>query len=201
MRQLFYGLACMALLLAPAGHDRVVPIIVRTPTAEEIAIYRIVLQSFLEKSKQPLNLVDRVFALDAVPLVPDTDGIKGSDMRSRKIRNVLHLDAAVTQGMPVTLVDSDHFNRPAREDAPGIIPQKATHIHHRLTDTRKKTARPTLPSALLSLSTIVFDPTHKTAVVAYRFVCGALCGDGGMFVLQRSSSSWEILHKNIEWVS
>jgi hypothetical protein len=59
-----------------------------------------------------------------------------------------------------------------------------------------------MDAGLLSLSAIVFDEQHKTAVFSFGFVCGRLCGNGGTVVFDLTASGWK--RRDIQcggWVS
>lgn len=43
---------------------------------------------------------------------------------------------------------------------------------------------------LMTLSAITFDQTYQTAAFTYSFVCGLLCGNGGIVIFQKTSKGW-----------
>lgn len=43
---------------------------------------------------------------------------------------------------------------------------------------------------LMTLSAISFDASHETAAFTYSFVCGGLCGNGGVVLFRKTQSGW-----------
>jgi hypothetical protein len=46
-------------------------------------------------------------------------------------------------------------------------------------------------TGLFSVSEIAFDKEHLRALVSYSFVCGSLCGSGGVWVFEKVGGAWK----------
>jgi hypothetical protein len=43
---------------------------------------------------------------------------------------------------------------------------------------------------ILALSEVVFDKSHRFAIVKYVFLCGSRCNSGAILVLEKEGSTW-----------
>jgi hypothetical protein len=48
-----------------------------------------------------------------------------------------------------------------------------------------------ISAALLTFSAIAFNERHDVAVFSYGFVCGGLCGTGGITIMRKKGGAWE----------
>ncbi len=46
-------------------------------------------------------------------------------------------------------------------------------------------------TGLFSMSEIAFDKEHRRALVSYSFVCGSLCGSGGVWMFEKIDGLWK----------
>jgi hypothetical protein len=54
----------------------------------------------------------------------------------------------------------------------------------------------------LCLSEIAFDKEHRFALVAYRYICGFLCGNGATVVLENVGGEWKAADRVCSrWIS
>jgi len=56
-------------------------------------------------------------------------------------------------------------------------------------------------TGLLAFSRVGFDRAHNKAYVYARETCGALCGDGYSFVLEKVNGTWQVKEKKDLWVA
>jgi hypothetical protein len=57
-------------------------------------------------------------------------------------------------------------------------------------------------TGLFSVSEIAFDKEHRRALVSYSFVCGSLCGSGGVWLFEKIDGLWKKSeHACDGWVS
>lgn len=55
---------------------------------------------------------------------------------------------------------------------------------------------------LLTLSALRYDPTHHRAAMTYAFVCGSLCGNGGVVLFEKTNTGWKESRKDCGgWMS
>jgi len=47
-----------------------------------------------------------------------------------------------------------------------------------------------IANGLMTLSAITFNARHDTAMLTYSFRCGALCGNGGVVMFNKTSKGW-----------
>jgi hypothetical protein len=46
-------------------------------------------------------------------------------------------------------------------------------------------------TGLFSMSKIAFDKEQRRALVSYSFVCGSLCGNGGVWLFEKVDGVWK----------
>jgi hypothetical protein len=57
-------------------------------------------------------------------------------------------------------------------------------------------------SGLMTLSSVTFDEQHDVAIFAYTFMCGSLCGNGGVVIFHKTAKGWIRDKKDcVSWVS
>lgn len=83
----------------------------------------------------------------------------------------------------VTLVDSKKQMAKVKENDPGRTMQQGDSVEHAVESA--------FASGLLTLSEVAFDKTHRYAVMNFSFVCGGLCGHGGIVILQKVNGRWK----------
>jgi hypothetical protein len=66
----------------------------------------------------------------------------------------------------------------------------------------EKAVKEAFANGLFSMSEIAFDKSHRHAVVAYRFWCGALCGNGRTLVFEKAGNEWKNTERKCGgWIS
>jgi len=54
----------------------------------------------------------------------------------------------------------------------------------------------------LRLSEVAFDPSHRYAVMSYRYHCGSLCGHGSTVVYEKKDGKWQPTKRKCPaWIS
>ena len=58
-------------------------------------------------------------------------------------------------------------------------------------------------NGLFELSEIAFDKKYQRAIVSYSFVCGSLCGSGGVWLFEKVDGRWKQSERDCGggWVS
>ena len=149
---------------------------------DEIAIYRAVIQQWDSNSGKRLNVSNRTF-----PLVDDqTDCrcLKGIDLES--LTTAAYSFHALTRDiLPpkiARLVDANtQAGQVAKNDPDTRIPGSSVNA----------AVDRALDSGLFSLSEIAFDKEHRRGLVGYSFVCGSLCGNGGVWLFEKVNGVWK----------
>lgn len=165
------------------------PVISNQPlTADQIAIYRTFLFSYARDWHTPVNLADltaefqsddsdlhsclRGFALPSKPTKVHRFSSEFVDLK--KIRMI----------DPVTHKISD----------PGIAIRRGESVDQAVSAG--------FQAGVLTLSEIVFDPTHHFAAFSYSFHCGMLCGNGATVIFELKNGAWKSSKRQcVSWIS
>ena len=166
-------------------------------TAEQLAVYRVVLGSWMAQEMPALNL-----AVQTVPLGdtgPTADEIcsKGLDLETASptlVHRFRQQDLAqLGPSRTLTLVDPDLQKQDVRNNDPGKTFGDGRSI--------EDAVRNGFAHGLATLSEIRFDKSHKHAIVSYGFYCGSLCGNGGALVLEKIDGVWQYKSRCGDWIS
>jgi hypothetical protein len=193
-------LLAVVLAFPPTSYASGKPVKAAIPlSADEVAIYKAILQQFGKNDSGTLNV-----SATTVPLNPDshTSGLSREGcLQGIQLEN---LDAAshsfhelppeILIGTNAKLVDPKkhakiaHANDPDRTMRPGKSVEDAV--------------RGAFANGLFSMTEIAFDKDHHYAVVIYSFWCGALCGHGRTLVFEKVNGVWRNTNRTCGgWVS
>ncbi len=175
---------CAQIQRALAGSSHKKPVRNTNPfSADEVAIYRGILERWNSNSRGLLNVSNRTFPIDRD--LADCGCLKGMERQS--IANAAHsfrvLTKDVLAGKNIMLVDADkqavivHSNDPNNSMREGKSVETAVNM--------------AFSTGLFSVSEIAFDREHRRALVSYSFVCGSLCGSGGVWLFEKVDSAWK----------
>jgi hypothetical protein len=173
-------------------------------TAEQIAIYRAVLQDYMKDSDDSLNLADKTVLLDQPGQVSEEECMKGLKLEnSGPSAPVVHqLDRAVALNANMVLVDPDAQQKKVEENDPQKLMKRAIDEGEQVSEKEiDSSVKQAFATGLFTLSEIVFDKAHKHALVEYSFECGGLCGSGEKLVLERTGRKWRISKRCGKWVA
>jgi len=173
-------------------------------TAEQIAIYRAVLENYLKGSERGLNLAKQTEPLERSGPFWDEHCTKSIALEpAPPARALVHtLDPAVAPSDKVVLVDPDAQTQTVKENDPQKLVKRAIEDGEKVTDEQIGDAVKTaVKTGLFTLSEIVFDAWHRNAVVSYSFYCGELCGHGNLVILKKVGAKWKIKKQCGGWVS
>jgi len=207
MREAIRRLAVILILspLAAAQGDGPRPIVSSDPlTAEQIAVYRAVLEDYTKDSKGVLNVADRTEPLDQSGVGFDEACFK--DIQAQPARDSVHvihkLGLSLVLDKRFALVDPERQQDKIKENDPQKLVKSAIDDHQPVTDKQvDESVKRAFETGLFTLSEILFDKQQRHALVAYSFVCGGLCGNGNLLVLTRSGHKWRVTKKCGGWVS
>jgi hypothetical protein len=157
-------------------------------TADEIAIYRAILQQNSSQGSEYLNVSIRTFPLDPAF---STTGLSNSDcLKGIKLQNLSdvslsfhELASDVLSGNNMKLVDPGKQAKIIRNNDPSKTIRKGKSV-----DSAVDRA---FSTALFSLSEIAFDKERRHAVVSYSVWCGSLCGHGHTLIFEKVGSKWK----------
>lgn len=156
-------------------------------SADEVAVYRVVLHQWNSDARTSLSVSDRTFPLDAVS---PTNHISSCEcLKSLEVQSLVsasHSFHTLTRDVfperNIQLVDADkqlttiQINDPQNGIAGGKSVEKAVNN--------------AFASGRFSMSEIAFDRDHRQALVGYSFVCGSLCGNGGTWLFEKIGGIW-----------
>jgi hypothetical protein len=179
-----------------SGHEQ--PIKNTTPLdADEIAIYRTVLERRLSQGWTSLNVSDVTYLLD---LTSDQSGMNCDCLQDIYLQDssafhAFHeLTADILPGKKMVLVD------PAKQAT--IVRANDPDRTMRMGKTADEAVNNTFATGLFSLSEIAFDRSHHYAIVRYGFWCGFLCGNGATLVLEKIGDRWKVTDRQCGgWIS
>jgi hypothetical protein len=173
-------------------------------TAEQIAVYRAVLQDYTKGSDGALNIANETEPLDQHKSSFDKSCVKGIEMEiaENSAPTVHRVDASVTLGKRFVLVDPDQQGKKIEENDPQKLMKRAIDDGEKVTDKQlQDSLKDAFASGLFTFTEIAFDKQHRNAVVAYSFVCGGLCGHGNTLVLKKVGQEWRVKKQCGGWVS
>jgi hypothetical protein len=180
-------------VLAGSPHDKLVRS--RNPfSADEVAVYKSILDRWNSKSRSPLNVSNRTFPIDRD--LSDCGCLKG--IGPENIASAAHtfhiLTGGVLDGKNIRLVDEDKQALIVQSNDPSKSIREGKSV-----ETAVNSA---FSTGLFSVSEIAFDKEHRRALVSYAFVCGSLCGSGGVWLFEKIDGVWrKSEHACGGWVS
>ena len=188
----------MALSSSPSGSGHEKPIKNTTPLgADEVAVYRAVLEERLCRGCASLNVSNVTYLLD---LTSDKNGMNCDCLQdiyledSSAFHSFHELTAEILPGGNSALVD------PAKQAK--IVRANDPDRTMRMGKTADEAVNNAFATGLFSLSEIAFDRSHHYAIVRYGFWCGSLCGSGATLVLEKTGDQWKVTDRKCGgWIS
>jgi hypothetical protein len=166
-------------------------------TAEQLAVYRVVLGSWMAEEMPAINLAVQTTPLEKTGVFGDEDCEKGLDIEPATpavVHRFRQQDLAqLGSSRTFTLVDKDRQEQEVRSNDP----EKTVGDGRTIDDA----VRNGFAHGLATLSEIRFDKGHKHAIVSYGFFCGSLCGNGGTVVLEKIDGEWRRKSNCHDWIS
>lgn len=192
-------------LAATAQDEAPKPKVSKEPlTAEQVAVYRAVLQGYTNGTDSPLNVANKTEPLDQSGPFFDKSCVKGLELEStdNSVPVVHQLDLSVAPNKKFVLVDPDRQEEKIKENDPQKLMKRAIdggeHVNEKQIGDSVKQA---FATGLFTLTEIRFDKQHRNAAVAYSFACGGLCGHGNTLILKKVGQGWKVSKRCGEWIS
>jgi len=198
------AIACVALNAFSSGQVDPKPTLSNEPlSAEQVAIYRVVLANYRKGTDAALNLADRTTPLErseGSSVLGCRRGITPDDANSAPI--VHRIGPSAMLGPKLVLVASERQQERINENDPQNLIKRAIDDHEQVTDRQlDDSVKQAFETGVFTLSEIAFDKQHVYAVVAYNFVCGGLCGNGNTLLLKKVRKKWKVTKRCGGWVS
>jgi hypothetical protein len=166
-------------------------------TADQIAIYRVVLEDYVKGSDGALNLANKTNPAGSD--LGDADCLRkaGLEIASKSARVAHLLDPTVALSPKMVLVDPERQRATVDKNDPGNVIRKGETTE----DQVGKAVDEAFRTGLFTFSEIVFDKEHRHAGLSYSFVCGMLCGHGNTVILEKIKDKWKISKRCAGWIS
>jgi hypothetical protein len=196
----------LGLSMAAAAQDNAPkPKVSKDPlTAEQIAVYRAVLEDYRNGFDGALNVASKTEPLDQSEPTLDKACMKGLELENtgNSVSFVHELSSAVAVSPKIVLVDPDRQQKKVEENDPQKLMKRAIDDGERVTEKDlDNSLKQAFATGLFTLTEIIFEKHHRRAVVAYSFVCGGLCGHGNTLVLEKVGQKWKISKRCGGWIS
>jgi hypothetical protein len=165
-------------------------------TAEQLAVYRVVLHGWMENEVSVINLSIQTVPFPTSGAFDAGDCGKGLDLEA-VAPGVVHrfrpADLPQLGSDKIGLVDPERQRNEVAENDPGKTIGEGRSI--------EDAVRNGFAHGLVTVSEIRFDKQHKHAIVSYSFFCGSLCGNGGTVVLEKADGAWRRKSRCSDWIS
>ncbi len=201
-----YVVAMVCLTVSAVAQDEAAkPKVSKDPlTAEQIAVYRAVLQGYTNGSDNLLNVANKTEPLDQSEPFFGKSCMSGIELETAdaSVPVVHQLDPSVAPSKKFILVDPDRQAQRVKENDPQKLMTRAIDGHEKVTEKQMDdSVKQAFETGLFTLTEIVFDKQHRYAVVAYSFVCGGLCGHGNTLILEKVGQDWKVSKRCGGWIS
>jgi hypothetical protein len=161
-------------------------------SSDALAIYAVVLHGWMDGGKHPLNLSVLTTPLDE----GESKGCTKLPMEkadSSVVHRFRQQDLVQLGSPTIHLVDPDVQDREVDKNDPGKAIRNGASVDDAI--------RNGFAHGLITLSEIRFDKVHQFAIVSFGFRCGALCGNGGTFLMQNFWGKWGVEKSCENWIS
>lgn len=153
-----------------------------TLSPEQVQVYAGLIGSFAKTNFRALSR--NTFRLNLSGISKDAVCLQGLNLESSSgLETTNHV-----LGPDVLGGRSIHLLSPDEESA--ALKERDANAAERDDQTRRDTTRLTNDPGILALSDIVFDKSHRFAVVKYIFLCGSRCNSGATLVLEKEGGTW-----------
>lgn len=168
-------------------------------TADQVAVYKVVLRQYDNGSGMAVNVADRTEPLtredfSCVAKVPF--------YRAKAISEVHRLDASIFPTSNFVLVNAEEQQKKIKANDPQRLIQSAIDDHVPVSDEKiSASVGGAFASGLFTFSEIAFSKDGTRALVSYSFVCGGLCGHGDTLLLKKVGGKWKVSKTCESWIS
>ncbi|HEY2393834.1 MAG TPA: hypothetical protein VGK22_21855 [Candidatus Angelobacter sp.] len=203
-----FSLAALLLFLAiaPPMQDEPKPVISKEPlTAEQIAVYRAMLQAYAGDKKDAALNISNVTYPSTVNgkftggCPKDTGAANSTSSESPVIHR---MDPVVALNSKMVLVDPEQQEALIRKNDPQNVLMNSVKDHQPRSDSDlDRSLKTAFSTGLFSFSEIVFNKQHTRAILEYGSVCGWLCGGGATVILKKTQGQWDVGETCSIWMS
>jgi len=151
-------------------------------TSEQLQVY----SDFLERFSKLhfTSLSNRTFPFDLSAVDRDAPCLRGLQFEAvRESTKTVHsLTSNVLRGRSIPLVSA--------QDESEILKQRDAKKATQGTDSTAEGSDAAKDLGILALSEVIFDKSHRYAVLRYVLLCGSRCNSGAILVLEKVGSQW-----------
>ena len=176
--------SCAQIQRALAGSSDRKPIRNTNPfSADEVAIYNGILERWNSNSRGLLNVSNRTFPIDRG--LSDCGCLKSIEPQTlvSAVHSFRILTGDVLSGKNIRLVDADKQALIVQSNDPNNSTRQGKSV--------ETAVNRAFSTGLFSMSEIAFDKEQRRALVSYIFVCGSLCGSGGVWMFEEVDGVWK----------
>lgn len=176
--------SCAQIQRAIAGSSDKKPVRNTSPfSADEVAIYTGILERWNSNFRGLLNVSNRTFPIDRD--LSDCGCLKGIEPQTivRAAHSFRILTGDVLGEKNIRLVDADK--------QAAIVQSNDPSNSIRAGKSAETAVNGAFFTGLFSVSEIAFDKEQRRALVSYSFVCGSLCGSGGVWLFEKVDGVWK----------
>lgn len=161
--------------------------VTRPLDADEVGIYKAVIEQWNSNDPATLNVSSETFFLDTTFSSETSECGCWAGFSPDNLLKASHSFHILTENdLPkkgVRLVHPREQNAIVARNDPGVTIRDGRTVEDAV-DTA-------FANGLFSMSEIVFDKEHLHALVSYAFHCGALCGSGATWILEKVDGQWK----------
>jgi hypothetical protein len=205
---MFSFAAFLLFLVLPSPiQDEPKPVISKDPiTAEQIAVYRAMLEAYTKEDKDPtLNIgnVTEPFTMKGEFTGGCPKDSSDAEPASSQEPQVIHrLDPAVALNGKMVLVDPDQQAALIKKNDPQNLIINSIKDHQPATESDlDQSLKTAFSTGLFTFSEIVFNKQHTRAILEYGFSCGMLCAHGNTVILKKVQKKWKVSKTCSSWIS
>lgn len=186
------GLSAQAIA---SGHEKAAKI-TKPLDADEVAIYKVVIQQWNSNDPATLNVSDKTFPLDTTFSSETAECGCFAGLSAESLLRGSHSFHTLTENdLPRNGIRLVH----PREQ---IVAQNDPDMTIREGRPVKDAVDNAVANGVLSMSEVVFDMERHHALVSYAFHCGALCGSGATWIFEKVNGQWKRTDRECGgWVS
>lgn len=161
--------------------------VTRPLDADEVAIYKAVIQQWNSNVQAALNVSAETFSLDTTFPSETSECGCWAGFSAENLLKASHSFHILTENdLPKNGVRLVHFREQyatVAQNDPGVAIPNGRSVEDAV-DTA-------FANGLFSMSEVVFDKDHHRALVSYAFNCGVLCGSGSTWILEKVDGQWK----------
>jgi hypothetical protein len=169
-----------------SGHEKAAKI-TKPLDADEVAIYKAVIEQWNSNDPAALNVSVKTFSLDTTLSSEAAECGCWAGLSAESLLTASHSFHILTENdLPknhIRLVHPREQSASIAQNDPGVTIRDGRSVEDAVDNA--------FANGLFSMSEIVFDRGRQHALVSYAFHCGALCGSGATWAFEKVNGQWK----------